>query len=529
MIDPSLAERLFGEGIVPLSERTLAYLQVLVTEFALIRQAPGCRLELDIGEALLSINSSERKRIFHEAVRASGNQHGEALKQELADFAEKPRIMAYRFACPEWPLRYANGGVLPVVQMGGRSYFVLFYREAFPAGWNIANGGSDNREELLEPGRIVLREFGEELLIVDHDKKNPMLYLFDPGEGNRPSGYQEGAVRAWTQRIPDLDTYTRGAIPLKLVDGPDSVAVKFGAREKVSTGVFLNITPDDNAIEIDQIALINLGGNACFLDGEIGPGGLYNRIVGLFDVETMKDRVDAEVLYPDRLFLNARERQPDEIGAAIAEYLTYTERCDDSRKRSVADYRSVTEPFRLCPITRVMIGRYYQWLQSSESPPAVVPPPGTGAPRPSGKSQIFISHRSSNVEYARWLFQHLRQHGYEVFFSDETLAQSGESDYAAAINRALEQTQVLVVLATSPEDLRSGWVEYEWRSFLNEVLSGRKPEGQIFTLLSGVRVAELPYALRSRQMVPLSLLSPHDAFECLRRFIDPVFARPRTH
>jgi hypothetical protein len=97
------------------------------------------------------------------------------------------------------------------------------------------------------------------------------------------------------------------------------------------------------------------------------------------------------------------------------------------------------------------------------------------------------------------------------------------------INQALEQTRVLVVLATSPEDLRSGWVEYEWRSFLNEVLSGRKPEGQIFTLLSGVRVAELPYALRSRQMVPLSLLSPHDALECLRRFINPVFARPQTH
>jgi hypothetical protein len=141
------------------------------------------------------------------------------------------------------------------------------------------------------------------------------------------------------------------------------------------------------------------------------------------------------------------------------------------------------------------------------------------------KCQVFISHKSTNVEYARWLFQFLRQQGYRVFFSDETLAQRGESDYAAAINAALDTAQILVILATSAEDFRSGWVDYEWKSFLNEILSGRKPDGQIFSLLSGLRVAELPFALRSRQMVPFSPLAPHDAFENLKRFIDPVLAR----
>jgi hypothetical protein len=111
------------------------------------------------------------------------------------------------------------------------------------------------------------------------------------------------------------------------------------------------------------------------------------------------------------------------------------------------------------------------------------------------------------------------------FFSDETLAQRGESDYAAAINAALDTAQILVILATSADDFRSGWVDYEWKSFLNEILSGRKPNGQIFSLLSGVQVAELPFALRSRQMVPFSPLAPHDAFENLKRFIDPVLAR----
>jgi hypothetical protein len=130
----------------------------------------------------------------------------------------------------------------------------------------------------------VRREFGEELLIVDCDNTRPMLYLFDPGEENRPSGYQIEAVQAWKQFIPDLDRYTRGAIPLKLIDGPDSVAVKSGTCEQLSSGDFLNITPDDNAIEVDQVALINLNGNLRPLDGEIDRGSLLNRIVGLFEV-----------------------------------------------------------------------------------------------------------------------------------------------------------------------------------------------------------------------------------------------------
>lgn len=88
-----------------------------------------------------------------------------------------------------------------------------------------------------------------------------------------------------------------------------------------------------------------------------------------------------------------------------------------------------------------------------------------------------------------------------------------------AISEALDNAQVLVVIATEPEDLHSGWVEYEWKTFLNEILSGRKQQAQLFTFLSNVGVNQLPYPLRSRQMVPFSALAPADGFENLGRFI----------
>jgi hypothetical protein len=120
-MDSSLAKRLLNEGIVPLSERAKTYLQVLVTDFALVRGPRGCRLELNLDDELLSIDSSARKHVFHTLVRELGSEFREALKQELATFEREPRIMAYRFECPKWPLRYANGGVLPIVQFQDRS------------------------------------------------------------------------------------------------------------------------------------------------------------------------------------------------------------------------------------------------------------------------------------------------------------------------------------------------------------------------------------------------------------------------
>lgn len=57
-----------------------------------------------------------------------------------------------------FPFRYASGGTLPILRMEGQGYYCFFYRDIFPIGWNIANGGCCTREELLNPQMTIERE-----------------------------------------------------------------------------------------------------------------------------------------------------------------------------------------------------------------------------------------------------------------------------------------------------------------------------------------------------------------------------------
>lgn len=121
---------------------------------------------------------------------------------------------------------------------------------------------------------------------------------------------------------------------------------------------------------------------------------------------------------------------------------------------------------------------------------------------------IFISYKKTDegqltldAELAKNLYLFLKANGYaHVFFSDEEIAASGDSNYVNAINQALDQATVLIFVATQAKYLNTRFVKYEWESFSNEINSGRKPNGQIFGVVEGVRHGELPYALRGREV-----------------------------
>jgi hypothetical protein len=137
-----------------------------------------------------------------------------------------------------------------------------------------------------------------------------------------------------------------------------------------------------------------------------------------------------------------------------------------------------------------------------------------------GRTENPMRYRSANQSIVQWLHDYLKESGLKLFFSAENVPFLGGSDYAAAIDAALESAKRMVVLGTSPECFDSGWVGYEWRSFLNEKLSGRKKDSRLFTFVSGVVAHELPFALRSVQMIPFSVNSPQDSFETPLRFLD---------
>jgi hypothetical protein len=135
------------------------------------------------------------------------------------------------------------------------------------------------------------------------------------------------------------------------------------------------------------------------------------------------------------------------------------------------------------------------------------------------KCDVFITFRNDDRKIAIWLSRRLQAEGFRPFCSPETLQQLGESDYRRAIDTALQSAQWLIAVGSKAENFASGWVRYEWSSFQNEILSGRKPHGNLLVLSHGVRNDELPLALRQHQVIDYHDNAPHKALQSICEFL----------
>jgi hypothetical protein len=122
---------------------------------------------------------------------------------------------------------------------------------------------------------------------------------------------------------------------------------------------------------------------------------------------------------------------------------------------------------------------------------------------------VFLSHKnldpsgepSRDAALAREVYDNLSGQGLRVFFSKVSLEQLGVAAYKQAIDDALDSAQVLVAVGRSAENLESQWVRYEWESFFNDILSGRKPKGRVFSYVAEVSLNDLPRTLRQNQVI----------------------------
>ena len=122
---------------------------------------------------------------------------------------------------------------------------------------------------------------------------------------------------------------------------------------------------------------------------------------------------------------------------------------------------------------------------------------------PIHSTSVFISHNHRDYDMARKIYDHLAQQSADIFLSGVSLPQLGSCDYMKEIDKALETAQHMVVAGTSIENIMSGWVEAEWRLFINEKRSGRK-SGNIITVINGgLKPSELPMSLRYYEVIDL--------------------------
>lgn len=122
-------------------------------------------------------------------------------------------------------------------------------------------------------------------------------------------------------------------------------------------------------------------------------------------------------------------------------------------------------------------------------------------------TEIFISFKNSDFEgkptrdseLAQALYDELTSRGIATFFSNTTLKSLGQSVYKRAIDEALEQAKVLIVLSTNVDFLNSEWVKYEWESFHSDILSGMKQTSTIIPYLGNITRENTPRSLRDFQ------------------------------
>lgn len=120
------------------------------------------------------------------------------------------------------------------------------------------------------------------------------------------------------------------------------------------------------------------------------------------------------------------------------------------------------------------------------------------------KYDVFISSKSEDYPFAREIFSFLEGLGYTVFFAENSIPLGADSIFKKTIDSALDEAQNMIVVCSDPVYLQERWVHYEWNTFAVEILSGRKKNGNILTIVSSsVSINDLPIGLRSSQTLQI--------------------------
>jgi hypothetical protein len=483
----------------PLREADHEFLQVLVTRFRVKPHSHGLDLEVGFGPDSPAIWLRSAKR--HVLAQLPPPRRTD-LQTRLDAFFESGDG-EFIHDDPTFPFRLGNGGTLPVVRLAGADYYCLFYRDTHPAGWNIANGGASCLYDLLHPDAIIERELREELFIVEPAARRRYVFEWRDARFREHTDFAL-AEDQWAERFARMGRGRLEAIPLPLKWVPrededggagavpyDSMTVAFGEEREVETGRgLLNINAEDFGIEFDRVAKLAVGPDAVFCDGELLNGRLLDRVVGLFEVENVHTTLGAgaHAFTPDRFYWNGRERTGKDLAAVIDQSLrAHAGRPEVTSEAAVGRHEVQLD---LCPVTRNVIRRCTR-LAGPSSHGAKEPPP---AP-----FDVFLSFGHQDRHLARQVYDGLSASpGRRVFFSDCTL---DHGPFARQIDRALDTASAFVAVASRPEHFERPWVRYEWESFHNDILSGRKKEEDtpFIAFVSGVALRDLPRPFMQRE------------------------------
>lgn len=115
-----------------------------------------------------------------------------------------------------------------------------------------------------------------------------------------------------------------------------------------------------------------------------------------------------------------------------------------------------------------------------------------------GNYDVFISHKSADDMLADKIYDYLKNCGFEVFCDHHTLGELRDSNYDKRVMEALGKSKHLILVASSPDYVKDGWVHDEWHHFHSDKRDKYR-NGNLIMILSDdllPRKSELPIELR---------------------------------
>ncbi len=283
--------------IRPLIAAENVFLEVLLSSFTLSRVegaegAEGVKLEIAFKKDSPAAWNRQGRETVKSRMGANYSVSVDRYKKELDAILLKDERGTFSANDPDFLWRWASAGTLPIISIGDEDYYCFFYRDIFPSGWNIANGATDTRAELLDPLQALERELGEELVVASREKET--RYVLKPNEDQSLDQAAFGNFRRlWKEEFPDIDllSYKTKGLAFTWDVGPDLVEVKTDYGNRDSKNCFVNINAADFGIELDRIARIAITDDVVLCDGECSEGRVLNRPVGLFEVGRFQQEV----------------------------------------------------------------------------------------------------------------------------------------------------------------------------------------------------------------------------------------------
>lgn len=150
-------------------------INILTQPLSIIRENDNIHLIIDTKNIKYAVYKNNGKKFLCDLFFADDSP----IKEEMRSWAKDVDQSIHSFILKksgntnkiildlkDMPLRWASGGVFPIVTYNGGTWTPFFFRDIDPCGWNIPLGASESIHELQNPKTLMWREFIEEFLIL---------------------------------------------------------------------------------------------------------------------------------------------------------------------------------------------------------------------------------------------------------------------------------------------------------------------------------------------------------------------------